>query len=91
MDSLLGRALTADRRVQALAKYAFGLGLLQMVITTAAFTVFSLPVGHGVGTIILEKVRSRNALKPKAPRPKVLSGVGTVILENVCSCRDLYP
>ena len=41
---------------QALAKYAFGLGLLQMVFSTAAFTVFSLPVGAGIGTIILERV-----------------------------------
>ena len=48
-----------SRRAQALAKYAFGLGLLQMIITTAAFTVFSLPVGSGVGTIILEKARPR--------------------------------
>ena len=41
---------------QALAKYAFGLGLLQMVFSTAAFTLFSLPVGAGIGTIILERV-----------------------------------
>ncbi len=41
---------------QALAKYAFGLGLLQMVFSTAAFTIFSLPVGAGIGTVILEKV-----------------------------------
>jgi hypothetical protein len=35
---------------QALAKYAFGLGVLQMVLCTAAFTLFSLPVGQGIGT-----------------------------------------
>lgn len=42
--------------VQALAKYAFGLGVLQMLLCTAAFSLFSLPVGNGVGTQILEKV-----------------------------------
>ena len=41
---------------QALAKYAFGLGLLQMLFSTAAFTLFSLPVGAGIGTVILERV-----------------------------------
>ena len=46
---------------QALAKYAFGLGLLQMVFSTAAFTVFSLPVGAGIGTIILERVITMSA------------------------------
>lgn len=49
--------------MQALAKYAFGLGLLQMLLTTAAFTIFSLPVGNGVGTIILEKVCLRKSLQ----------------------------
>lgn len=44
-------------RAQALAKYAFGLGLLQMFCCTAAFTLFALPVGNGIGTQILEKVR----------------------------------
>ena len=42
--------------LQALAKYAFGLGSLQMLLTTLAFTLFALPVGHGVGTVILEQV-----------------------------------
>lgn len=27
-----------------------------MLLTTLAFTLFALPVGHGVGTVILEKV-----------------------------------
>ena len=55
---------------QALAKYAFGLGLLQMLFTTAAFTVFSLPVGHGIGTVILEQVCTldQTALRPPWPR-----------------------
>ena len=42
--------------MQALAKYAFGLGSLQMLLTTLAFTLFALPVGHGIGTVILEQV-----------------------------------
>ncbi len=41
---------------QALAKYAFGLGLLQMFLCTLAFSLFSLPVGKGIGTQILEVV-----------------------------------
>lgn len=49
--------LTADERgLQALAKYAFGLGTLQMVLCTLAFTLFALPVGNGIGTQILVKV-----------------------------------
>lgn len=46
---------------QALAKYAFGLGLLQMFLCTLAFSLFSLPVGKGIGTQILEVV-SRSQL-----------------------------
>ena len=42
--------------VQALAKYAFGLGTLQMVLCTLAFTLFALPVGNGIGTQILVKI-----------------------------------
>ena len=42
--------------MQALAKYAFGLGTLTMGLTTAAFTLFALPVGNGIGTQILVKV-----------------------------------
>ena len=46
-------------RTQALAKYAFGLGLLQMFLCTLAFSLFSLPVGKGIGTQILEVVSRR--------------------------------
>ena len=42
--------------LQGLAKYAFGLGTLQMLLCIAAFTLFALPVGHGVGTEILVRV-----------------------------------
>jgi Kef-type K+ transport system membrane component KefB len=40
--------------LQALAKYAFGLGTLQMLLCTAIFSAFALPLGHGVGTQLLE-------------------------------------
>ena len=42
--------------LQGLAKFAFGLGTLQMLLCIAAFTLFALPVGHGVGTEILVRV-----------------------------------
>lgn len=42
--------------LQALAKYAFGLGTITMLATTAAFTLFALPVGKGIGTRILVDV-----------------------------------
>jgi hypothetical protein len=42
--------------MQALAKYDFGLGLTQMFLCTLAFSLFSLPVGKGIGTQILEVV-----------------------------------
>lgn len=48
------RVLRLELSLQALSKYAFGMGLLQMVLCTAAFTAFALPVGHGLGSMILE-------------------------------------
>lgn len=51
-----GASAHSFMHVQALAKYAFGLGTLQMLLCTLAFTLFALPVGHGIGTIILEQV-----------------------------------
>lgn len=42
--------------LQALAKFAFGLGTLQMLLCTLAFTLFALPVGNGIGTQILVKI-----------------------------------
>ncbi|KAK9810162.1 hypothetical protein WJX72_005895 [[Myrmecia] bisecta] len=51
----MGLELSLDR-LKGLAKYAFGLGTLQMLLCTAAFTVFALPVGNGVGTQILIKI-----------------------------------
>ena len=34
--------------MQALANYAFGMGTLQMVLCTLAFTVLGLPPGHAL-------------------------------------------
>ena len=43
--------------VQALAKYAFGLGTVTMVLCTLVFTAMSLPPGQGLGTQIMVKVK----------------------------------
>ena len=42
--------------MQALAKFAFGMGSLQVIVTTLLFTAFALPVGHSFGTWFLEVV-----------------------------------
>lgn len=41
-------------RLKALAKFAFGLGLTQVVLSTLAFTAFELPPNGAIGTRILE-------------------------------------
>ncbi|XP_012572450.1 K(+) efflux antiporter 3, chloroplastic isoform X2 [Cicer arietinum] len=41
-------------RLKALAKYAFGMGLTQVLLSTLAFTAFELPPNGAVGTKILE-------------------------------------
>nr|CAD1841569.1 unnamed protein product [Ananas comosus var. bracteatus] len=41
-------------RLRALAKYAFGMGLPQVLLSTLAFTAFELPPNGAVGTKILE-------------------------------------
>ncbi|WPT13597.1 K(+) efflux antiporter 3 [Picochlorum sp. SENEW3] len=51
----MGLELSIDK-LKRLAKYAFGLGSLQMLLTTAAFLAVSLPPGHGVMSTLLEKV-----------------------------------
>eukprot|EP01026_Neomeris_dumetosa_P044878 TRINITY_DN38026_c0_g1_i6.p1 TRINITY_DN38026_c0_g1~~TRINITY_DN38026_c0_g1_i6.p1 ORF type:complete len:649 (-),score=72.13 TRINITY_DN38026_c0_g1_i6:70-2016(-) len=48
----MGLELSLDR-LKSLARFAFGLGALQMLLTTAAFMLFALPVGRGIGTLIL--------------------------------------
>lgn len=50
----MGLELTFDK-LQKLAKYAFGLGTLQVVLCTIFFTAVALPAGNGIMTIILEK------------------------------------
>ncbi|KAJ1690522.1 hypothetical protein LUZ63_014677 [Rhynchospora breviuscula] len=41
-------------RLRALAKYAFGMGLAQVLLSTLAFTAFELPPNGAIGTKILE-------------------------------------
>lgn len=41
-------------RLKALAKFAFGIGLPQVLLTTAAFTFFELPPNNALGTRLLE-------------------------------------
>lgn len=41
-------------RLRALAKFAFGMGLTQVVLSTLAFTAFELPPNGAIGTKILE-------------------------------------
>ncbi|XAR73028.1 hypothetical protein NMG60_11019877 [Bertholletia excelsa] len=41
-------------RLKALAKFAFGMGLSQVVLSTLAFTAFELPPNGAIGTRILE-------------------------------------
>ncbi|KAI0501324.1 hypothetical protein KFK09_016268 [Dendrobium nobile] len=41
-------------RLKALAKYAFGMGLTQVVLSTLAFTAFELPPNGAFGTKVLE-------------------------------------
>lgn len=50
----MGLELNTER-LTALARYAFGVGLPQVVLTTALFTFLSLP-GVGIGGKILESV-----------------------------------
>ncbi|KAM1794100.1 hypothetical protein ACFX11_034615 [Malus domestica] len=40
-------------RLKALAKYAFGMGLTQVILSTLAFTAFELPPNGAIGTQIL--------------------------------------
>ncbi|KAJ7968354.1 K(+) efflux antiporter chloroplastic-like [Quillaja saponaria] len=41
-------------RLKALAKFAFGMGLTQVLLSTLAFTAFELPPNGAIGTKILE-------------------------------------
>lgn len=51
----MGLELSLDK-LRSLAKYAFGMGSLQMLLTTAAFMAVSLPPGHGLMSQLLENV-----------------------------------
>ena len=51
----MGLELSIDK-LKSLAKYAFGMGSLQMLLTTAAFIAVALPPGHGIMSLFLEKV-----------------------------------
>ena len=51
----MGLELSSDR-LQALKKYAFGLGTIQVIVTTTAFVLFAIPFGHSVGTFLLQKL-----------------------------------
>lgn len=51
----MGLELTFDK-LKALAKYAFGLGTLQVVLCTLFFTAVALPAGNGLMTKFLEIV-----------------------------------
>uniref|UniRef100_A0A383V6H6 RCK N-terminal domain-containing protein n=1 Tax=Tetradesmus obliquus TaxID=3088 RepID=A0A383V6H6_TETOB len=50
-----GLELSLDR-LKALSKYAFGMGSLQVILSTLLFTAVALPVGSGLGTWFLEAV-----------------------------------
>ncbi|KAG7669471.1 hypothetical protein Ndes2526B_g05803 [Nannochloris sp. 'desiccata'] len=57
----MGLELSIDK-LRSLAKYAFGLGSLQMFVTTAALTAVALPPGEGVMTKVLEFIGSPSEL-----------------------------
>lgn len=56
----MGLELTFDR-LKTLAKYAFGLGTVQVALSTLAFMSFELPAGNGLGTCILTTLTSAPA------------------------------
>ncbi|CAI5489572.1 unnamed protein product [Closterium sp. Naga37s-1] len=49
----MGLELSIER-LRALAKFAFGMGLPQVLLTTLAFAAFELPPDHAIGTRMLE-------------------------------------
>jgi hypothetical protein len=64
--------------LQALSKYAFGMGSLQVILSTLLFTAVALPVGSGLGTWFLEVV---------CHAPPSLVSIRTV--DEVSTSRDL--
>ncbi|KAL0384371.1 UNVERIFIED_CONTAM: K(+) efflux antiporter 3, chloroplastic [Sesamum radiatum] len=68
-------------RLKALAKFAFGLGLTQVLLSTLAFTAFELPPNGAIGTRILEFLfHSRPDLLLIREWPNVLSLLAGLIV-----------
>ncbi|KAF6261239.1 Sodium/hydrogen exchanger family-domain-containing protein [Scenedesmus sp. NREL 46B-D3] len=55
-EHLANRPEVLARGAGALSKYAFGMGSLQVILSTLLFTAVALPVGSGLGTWFLEAV-----------------------------------
>ena len=70
-------------RLKALGKYAFGLGLNQVVFGNALFAAALLPAGNALGTAVLEKVQSGigvdELLQIKSPLEAVIIGFGMTL------------
>ena len=70
-------------RLKALGKYAFGLGLNQVVFGNVLFAAALLPAGNALGTAVLEKVQSGigvdELLQIKSPLEAVIIGFGMTL------------
>lgn len=56
----MGLELSSDR-LRALRIYAFGLGTVQVLATTAVFVAFAIPFGSSVGTWLLQNLAFADA------------------------------
>eukprot|EP00892_Ulva_mutabilis_P002658 jgi/Ulvmu1/12393/UM009_0039.1 len=56
----MGLELSSDR-LRALRTYAFGLGTVQVSVTTAVFVAFAVPFGSSVGTWLLQNLAFADA------------------------------
>lgn len=56
----MGLELSSDR-LRALRTYAFGLGTVQVLVTTAVFVAFAVPFGSSVGTWLLQNLAFADA------------------------------
>lgn len=56
----MGLELSSDR-LRALRTYAFGLGTVQVLVTTAVFVAFAIPFGSSVGTWLLQNLAFADA------------------------------
>lgn len=70
-------------RLKALGKYAFGLGLNQVIFGNILFAAALLPPGHALGTAVLEKVQSGigvdGLLQITTPLEAVVVGFGLTL------------